>query len=111
MYKRQAEELIGSYQELLTRVTGLISAMLPKVVGYGMEMCIRDRPCTLHQFAVFKLIDYIGEETAVFTIQPLESLGVKVVITVVATVSYTHLDVYKRQDHFRVTGRGELFHA
>ena len=33
-----AEELIGSYQELLTRVTGLISAMLPKVVGYGMAI-------------------------------------------------------------------------
>ena len=45
---------------------------------------VSGQPCTLHQFAVFKLIDYIGEETAVFTIQPLESLGVKVVITVVA---------------------------
>ena len=30
------------------------------------------------------MIGHIGEETAVFTIQPLESLGVKVVIAVVA---------------------------
>ena len=42
------------------------------------------QPCTLHQLAVFKLIGHIGEEAAVLTIQPLESLGVKVVITVVA---------------------------
>ena len=54
-----AEELIGSYQELLTRITGLISAMLPKVVGYGMA---------------------IGSG--------------------LVTVSYTHLDVYKRQSIF-----------
>ena len=43
---------------------------------------VSGQPCTLHQFAVFKLIDYIGEEAAVFTIQPLESLGIKVVIAV-----------------------------
>lgn len=30
------EDLIGSYQQLLTRATGLVSAMLPKVVGYGV---------------------------------------------------------------------------
>ena len=45
---------------------------------------VSGQPCTLHQFAVFKLIGHIGEEAAVFTIQPLESLRVKVVITVVA---------------------------
>ena len=45
---------------------------------------VRGQPCTLHQFAIFKLIGHIREEAAVFTIQPLESLGVKVVITVVA---------------------------
>ena len=45
---------------------------------------VSGQPCTLHQFAVFKLIGHIREEAAVFTIQPLESLGVKVVITVVA---------------------------
>ena len=45
---------------------------------------VSGQPCALHQFAVFKFIDYIGEEAAVFTIQPLESLGLKVVIAVVA---------------------------
>ena len=32
------EDLIGSYQQLLTRATGLVSAMLPKVVGYGVAI-------------------------------------------------------------------------
>ena len=45
---------------------------------------VSGQPCALHQLAVFKLIGYIGEEAAVLTIQPLESVGVKVVITVVA---------------------------
>ena len=45
---------------------------------------VSGQPCTLHQFAVFKLIGHIGEEAAVFTIQPMESLGVKVVVAVVA---------------------------
>ena len=45
---------------------------------------VRGQPCTLHQLAIFKLIGHIREEAAVFTIQPLESLGVKVVIAIVA---------------------------
>ena len=45
---------------------------------------VSGQPCALHQLAVFKLIGHIGEEAAVLTIQPLESVGVKVVITVVA---------------------------
>ena len=45
---------------------------------------VSGQPCTLHQFAVFKLIGHIREEAAVFTIQPLESLGIKVVIAIVA---------------------------
>ena len=45
---------------------------------------VRGQPCTLHQLAIFKLIGHIREEAAVFTIQPLESLGVKVVVAVVA---------------------------
>ena len=32
------EELIGSYQELLQKATSLLSALLPKVVGYGMAI-------------------------------------------------------------------------
>ena len=45
---------------------------------------VSGQPSPLHQLAVFKLIGHIREETAVFTIQPLESLGIKVVIAIVA---------------------------
>ena len=45
---------------------------------------VRGQPCTLHQLAIFKLIGHIREEATVFTIQPLESLGIKVVIAIVS---------------------------
>ena len=71
-------------KEVEISVDGIPSALdVARTVVITFTM-ICGQPSALHQSAVFKLIGHIGEETAIFTIQPLESLWIKVVIAVVA---------------------------
>ena len=81
-------------------------------------MCIRDRPVTVEKFAyqlAFNLIPqidvftengYTKEEMKMYNeTRKIMHSDVKVSATCVRAVSYTHLDVYKRQFHHRERSR------
>ena len=73
--------LIEEIQIAFNRVPSALNEAGPVIVTFSM---ICGHPSAFHQFAVFKLIRHLGEETALLTIKPLVRVLVEVVITLLA---------------------------
>ena len=79
-----------------THTAAKIARAIGESIGMGRKMCIRDRPHRADAEVMFVIVvEVFGLERVRFESRPL--LHVEIVVLYVGSVSYTHLDVYKRQ--------------